>query len=324
MTDAPGTDAPDDAELDRAAVVLAELRRAFSTRIVGQHRLFETLVATLVAGGHVLLESMPGLAKTTAASTIANALGGSFRRVQCTPDLLPSDIVGTQVYDAVRAEFTTRLGPVHANVVLLDEINRSSAKTQSAMLEAMQEHQVTIAGVTHPLPQPFFVVATQNPVESEGTYPLPEAQLDRFLLHDVLDYPSAAEEEEIVRAHRTASAPDPQPSSVSLDDVRLLQDLARRVHVDVSLVGYVVALVRASRADPATEFGASPRASIALTSAAQVRALVQGRDHVLPADVRALAHRALRHRIGLTFEALAEDVRADDVVDRLLEQVPAP
>ncbi|PRY17324.1 AAA family ATPase [Kineococcus rhizosphaerae] len=315
---------PDDGELQRAAAVFDELRAAFAVRVVGQHRLFETLVVTLVAGGHVLLESMPGLAKTTAASTLAHALGGTFQRVQCTPDLLPSDIVGTQVFDAAHAEFTTRLGPVHANVVLLDEINRASAKTQSAMLEAMAEHQVTIAGVTHPLPDPFLVVATQNPVESEGTYPLPEAQLDRFLLQDLLDYPAAAEEEEIVRTHRSGAAAAPHLATVALEEVLALRGLARRVHVDPSLVSYVVALVRASRTDPATEFGASPRASIALTGAAQARALLQGRDHVLPADVQALAHRALRHRVGLSFEALAEEVRPDDVVDRLLEQVPAP
>jgi len=320
------------AEIERDAAVLRQVAEAFAARVVGQERLLETLLVTLVAGGHVLLESVPGLAKTTAASTLAAAVGGSFHRIQCTPDLLPSDILGTQVYDAGRAEFSTRLGPVHANVVLLDEVNRSSAKTQSAMLEAMQEGQTSIAGEVHPLPSPFLVVATQNPIEQEGTYALPEAQLDRFLLKDVLDYPTAEQERDVVRRDARAD-PAPLPEPVALAEVERLRADAGRVHLDDAVLDYAVALVRATR-DPAgplpaglarlVDVGASPRASIALVRTARARALLQGRDHVLPEDVRRLAHRVLRHRIVLGFEAVADDVRPDAVVDALLAAVPTP
>ncbi|NIZ93724.1 AAA family ATPase [Kineococcus rubinsiae] len=320
------------AEIERDGAVLRQVAAAFAARVVGQERLLETLLVTLVAGGHVLLESVPGLAKTTAAATLAAAVGGSFHRIQCTPDLLPSDILGTQVYDAGRAEFSTRLGPVHANVVLLDEINRSSAKTQSAMLEAMQEGQTSIAGEVHPLPSPFLVLATQNPIEQEGTYALPEAQLDRFLLKDVLDYPTAQQERDVVRRD-AVPAPATPPAPVALADVERLRADAGRVHLDDAVLGYAVDLVRATRAPgehlPAAlarlvEFGASPRASIALVRSARALALVEGRAHVLPEDVRRLAHRVLRHRVVLGFEAVADDVRPDAVVDALLAAVPTP
>src|SRR6478735_1708901 len=272
---------------------------AFTAKVVGQSRLHETLLIALLTGGHVLLESVPGLAKTTAAQTLAQAVGGTFHRIQCTPDLLPSDIVGTQVYNQVSGIFETQLGPVHANVVLLDEINRSSAKTQSAMLEAMQERQTSIGDRSYALPDPFLVLATQNPIEQEGTYPLPEAQMDRFMLKDVLDYPSPAEEAEVLRRidsgiFLTASEP-----VVSVADVKRLQALVGRVYIDPAIVNYVVGIGYVTRhprdyIEPRlagyVDFGASPRASIAFTSAARARALIDGRNHVVPDDVKALTH----------------------------------
>ena len=250
-----------------------------------------------MTGGHVLLESVPGLAKTTAAQTLADSISALFHRIQCTPDLLPSDIVGTQIYDAAKGTFVTRLGPVHANIVLLDEINRSSAKTQSAMLEAMQERQTTIGGEVHPLPQPFMVMATQNPIEQEGTYQLPEAQMDRFMLKDVLDYPSPVEEAEVIRridagVFLAGSTPG---AVATLEQVRALQATVKKVYLDPALVNYIVGLVYVTRhaaqyIDPKLagliEFGASPRASIAFTQAARALALLQGRDHVIPEDVQ--------------------------------------
>ncbi|PID96355.1 MAG: AAA family ATPase [Actinomycetales bacterium] len=286
-----------------------------------------------MTGGHVLLESVPGLAKTTAAATLARAVGGSFKRIQCTPDLLPSDIVGTQVYDASSSSFETRLGPVHANFVLLDEINRSSAKTQSAMLEAMQERQTSVGGQIYPLPDPFLVLATQNPIEQEGTYVLPEAQLDRFMLKDVLDYPTLDDEAEVVRRIDAGVYLTQQAAVVSLDDVRRLQRITRDVYIDPTVVRYAVGLAFVTRharqyLDPAVSgyvaFGASPRASIAFTQAARARALLVGRDHVVPDDMKALAHRVLRHRIILGFEAIADNLPVERVVDAVLAAVRTP
>ena len=320
-------------ELAWAQTTLRSVSAAFGGRVVGQARLQETLLIGLLTGGHVLLESVPGLAKTTAASTLAHAVTGSFRRIQCTPDLLPSDIVGTQVYDAGKAAFETHLGPVHANFVLLDEINRSSAKTQSAMLEAMQERQTSIGGRGYPLPEPFLVLATQNPIEQEGTYPLPEAQLDRFMLKDVLDYPTLEEEAEVLHRIDQGVFTGDQRAVVALDDVRRLQALTRRVYVDPAIVRYAVGVVYVTRhaeryIDAALaryiDYGASPRASIAFVQAARARAVLAGRDHVVPDDVKALAHRVLRHRVVLGFEAVAEDVRVETVVDALVATVRTP
>ncbi|GAA1895811.1 AAA family ATPase [Lapillicoccus jejuensis] len=320
-------------EVAWAQTTLRSVSAAFGGRVVGQARLQETLLIGLLTGGHVLLESVPGLAKTTAASTLAHAVSGSFRRIQCTPDLLPSDIVGTQVYDAGKAVFETHLGPVHANFVLLDEINRSSAKTQSAMLEAMQERQTSIGGRGYPLPEPFLVLATQNPIEQEGTYPLPEAQLDRFMLKDVLDYPTLEEEAEVLHRIDQGVFTGEQRAVVALDDVRRLQALTRRVYVDPAIVRYAVGVVYVTRhadryIDPAQaryiDIGASPRASIAFVQAARARAVLAGRDHVVPDDVKALAHRVLRHRVVLGFEAVAEDVRVESLVDALVATVRTP
>ncbi|GAB3870870.1 AAA family ATPase [Terrabacter terrigena] len=320
-------------ELHWAAETVEAISTAFASRVVGQARLQETLLIALLTGGHVLLESVPGLAKTTAAQTIAQAVGGRFHRIQCTPDLLPSDIVGTQVYNQHSGTFETQLGPVHANFVLLDEINRSSAKTQSAMLEAMQERQTSIGDKSYALPDPFLVLATQNPIEQEGTYPLPEAQMDRFMLKDVLDYPSPAEEAEVLRRIDSgifSTAADPV---VSVADVKRLQALVARVYVDPAIINYIVGIGYVTRhphdyIEPRlagyVDFGASPRASIAFTSAARARALVDGRNHVVPDDVKALTHRVLRHRVTLGFEAAADEVAVENIIDAMVGGIRTP
>lgn len=323
------------ADLRSAQALLAEISRSFESKVVGQSRLRETLLIGLMTSGHILLESVPGLAKTTAAQTLADTVSAQFHRIQCTPDLLPSDIVGTQVYDGSKGVFNTQLGPVHANLVLLDEINRSSAKTQSAMLEAMQERQTSIGGVVYPLPEPFLVLATQNPIEQEGTYQLPEAQMDRFMLKDVLDYPEPAEEAEVIRRiDAGVFSAEARPTAVAgLDDVRRLQALTRRVYIDPAIIRYLVGLVYVTRhaaqyLDPRlagfVEFGASPRASIAFSQASRAVALLSGRDHVIPEDVKSLAHRVLRHRILLGFAAAAEQVQVETVIDAVLGSVQTP
>jgi MoxR-like ATPase len=327
-----GIDAPD---MARAQQLVGSIIRSFENKVVGQSRLRETLVIGLLTGGHVLLESVPGLAKTTAAQAIAESVSAEFRRIQCTPDLLPSDIAGTQIFDAAKGTFVTQLGPVHANIVLLDEINRSSAKTQSAMLEAMQERQTSIGGESYPLPQPFLVLATQNPIEQEGTYRLPEAQMDRFMLKDVLDYPSPAEEVEVIRRIDAGvfDADRTPPAAASLDAVVQVQELVKRVYIDPAIVRYIVGLAYVTRnasqyLEPRlanlVEFGASPRASIAFSQAARALALLNGRDHVIPEDVKSLAHRILRHRIILGFDAVVEGVPVEAVIDAVVASVQTP
>ncbi|MCV7419626.1 AAA family ATPase [Mycobacterium yunnanensis] len=325
----------DQTALADAQRVVNAVAGAFSAKVVGQHHLRESMLIGVLAGGHVLVESVPGLAKTTAARVVAESVGGEFRRIQCTPDLLPSDIIGTQIYEASTNSFVTRLGPVHANVVLLDEINRSSAKTQSAMLEAMEERQTTIAGVVHPIPEPFLVIATQNPVDQEGTYPLSEAQTDRFMLKEVVHYPSTEDEVEVIsrmdaglydKDHRTAPV-------VSLDDVRRARRLVTSVHMDRALIQYASHLVGVTR-DPQAhlspgiarliEYGASPRATIAFCRSARALAVLRGRTHVVPDDIAKLAHRVLRHRLILGFEAASARVTPDVVVDAVLQAVRVP
>ena len=323
------------ADLARATSILTTIGDAYGSKVVGQASLKRSLLIGLLTGGHVLLESVPGLAKTTAAQAIADAVNGSFKRIQCTPDLLPSDIIGTQIFDYNRQSFETQLGPVHANFVLLDEINRSSAKTQSAMLEAMQERQTSIGGTVYALPTPFLVLATQNPIEQEGTYRLPEAQLDRFLLKEVLDYPGFAEEIEII-SRIDAGVYDkdaPESPTVSIEDVLFLQDAVKKVFVDASITNYIVSAVYVTRhastyisqelAD-GIEYGASPRASIAFSKAARALALLEGRDHVIPEDVKELRHVVLRHRIILNFEAIADNISPETVIDAIFESVKAP
>jgi MoxR-like ATPase len=306
--------------------VLAELQRV----IVGQERVLERVLVALLAGGHCLLEGVPGLGKTLTVSTLARALGGTFTRIQFTPDLLPSDIVGTRVYRQSTESFDVELGPVFANFVLTDEINRAPAKVQSALLEVMAERQISLGGVTHPLPDPFLVLATQNPIESEGVYPLPEAQRDRFLMRIPVDYPTAQDEHEIVGR---AGGPTVIPQVIlSLDDVRTLQRAAASVHVDPAVQDYAVRLVLATRTpeehDVAIEgllsYGASPRASIGLVQAGQALALIRGRGHLLPQDVYDVAYDVLNHRLVLSFDAVADGVTVDDILVEVLTTVPAP
>ncbi|MDR1188145.1 MAG: MoxR family ATPase [Bifidobacteriaceae bacterium] len=316
-------------ELARATALVEALSQSYQTRVVGQRGLWWSLLAGLVAGGHVLLESVPGLAKTTASRTLASLCGGSFSRVQCTPDLLPSDIVGTQVFDAARSAFHTEIGPINANFVLVDEVNRANTKTQSAMLEAMAERQVTLAGQVHPLPDPFIVFATQNPIEQEGTYELPEAQLDRFLLKEIITYPTPGEELQIMDQADSGTAE--LTAIASPEEIIGLQQLARRVHIARSVKDYIVRLVAATRqagviADLGryVEYGASPRASLAFQSAGRAIALLSGRDHVVPEDIKYLRYQVLRHRLILTYEAAADSVKPESVIDSIFASTPTP
>lgn len=310
----------------RVREVLTELERV----IVGQERVLERVLVALLAGGHCLLEGVPGLGKTLTVSTLARTLGGTFTRIQFTPDLLPSDIVGTRVYRQSSESFDVELGPVFANFVLTDEINRAPAKVQSALLEVMAERQISLGGVTHPLPDPFLVLATQNPIESEGVYPLPEAQRDRFLMRIPVDYPTAQQEHEIV-ARAGGGLVEPQPI-LSLDDVRGLQRAATSVYVDPAVQDYAVRLVLATREPDQHDvdiegllaYGASPRASIGLIQAGRALALMRGRDHLLPQDVYDIAYDVMNHRLVLSFDAVADGVTVDDVLVEVLTTVPAP
>ncbi|KGI66732.1 AAA family ATPase [Mycolicibacterium rufum] len=334
MTAAPSP-RPFDDDAREAQRVVAALSEAFSAKVVGQEHLRESLLIGLLTSGHVLLESVPGLAKTTAARVIAESIDGRFRRIQCTPDLLPSDIIGTQVYDAATTSFVTQLGPVHANVVLLDEINRSSAKTQSAMLEAMEERQTTIAGTVYPIPEPFLVIATQNPVDQEGTYALSEAQTDRFLIKEIVAYPSPEEEVDmLIRRDTGLYDRDHHTRPVAgLDDIRRVQRVVRDVYLSRELMLYASRLVGVTRdADKylpghvarLVEYGASPRATIALCTAARALAVLSGRHHVLPGDIADLAHRVLQHRLILGFEAASAGVTPGRVIDAALNAVRVP
>jgi MoxR-like ATPase len=325
-----GTDvaplSPQDAkeELEQA---LFEIRRV----IAGQDEMLERVLVCLLAQGHLLIEGVPGLAKTLTIKTTAGVLGGTFSRVQFTPDLVPSDLVGTRIYRAGDGTFDTELGPVFCNFLLADEINRAPAKVQSALLEVMQEHQVTIGHETFPVPDPFLVMATQNPIESEGTYPLPEAQIDRFMLKVVIGYP--AHDEELTVVHRQL-VPHPELRQVlALEDLKALQRAVFDIYVDPALVSYAVALATATREPsdhglsdlaPYIAFGASPRGPISLVQSARALALIRGRDYALAEDLQALARDALRHRLVLTYQALAEDVSSDTILEQVLAAVPVP
>lgn len=321
MTDAPETNAPD---LRR---VLSEMSRV----VVGQQHLCRQLVVAMLSGGHVLLEGVPGVAKTLAVSTFATVIGGSFSRIQFTPDLVPSDIVGTRVFRQDTGEFITEPGPVMANVVLADEINRAPAKVQSALLEVMEEHQVSIAGVSRPVPEPFLVLATQNPIENQGVYPLPEAQRDRFLFKVIVDYPTPAEEREIV--YRMGSTPPTAGRVLEPDTVRALQKKTREVFVHHSLIDYVVAVIELTRNPSRANlddvgrwlaYGASPRATLGAITAARATALLKGRDYVTPADVVEVLPDVLRHRLVLSYEGLADEVTPEAIIDRVLARVRLP
>ena len=311
-----------DAELAQAKDMLNRITMIYQAKVVGQEDLRTALTACLLAGGHVLVESVPGLAKTTAAQTLASAVSGTFHRIQCTPDLMPNDIVGSQIWNQASGEMVTQLGPVHANLVLMDEINRSSAKTQSAMLEAMQEGQTTIGGVNHRLPRPFMVMATQNPIEEEGTYVLPEAQMDRFLLKEIITYPAPVDELEVLE--RIDSGVMSLPTSSEPVSI---------IYVHSTLKAYIVDIINTTRgAGPNplpgwtkhVRVGASPRGAIALMQISQALALMDGRNYVVPDDIKKLRYGILRHRIIRTFDALADNVSVEGLIDAVFNAVPVP
>jgi MoxR-like ATPase len=307
--------------------VLYEVKKV----VVGQDHFLERVLVALLAGGHLLVEGVPGLAKTLTVNTLAKTMRGQFRRIQFTPDLVPADLVGTRIYNQKSAEFSTSLGPVFANLLLADEINRAPAKVQSALLEVMQEHQVTIAGETHPVPSPFVVIATQNPIETEGTYPLPEAQVDRFMMKVLVGYPN--ETEEFVIVERVTGSAASVAAVTSADEILAAQRAARALYVDPALIRYAVQLVSATRNPervglkdlvPLIQFGASPRATIYLIECGRALAYLRGREYVLPEDVTDVALDVLRHRVVLSYEAMSENLSSDEIVLRLMRRVAAP
>lgn len=309
----------------------ARLQDEIGKVVVGQRDMVDALLLGLLTGGHVLLEGVPGLAKTLSVSTLARAMDLRFARVQFTPDLLPADLVGTLIYDQRNAEFVTRRGPIFANIVLADEINRAPAKVQSALLEAMQELQVTLGDETHPLPSPFLVLATQNPIEQEGTYPLPEAQVDRFMLKARIDYPDREEERRILDRMLDAPEIDVQPV-VDATELEAARSLVREIYIDDKVKEYVLDLVRATRAPaefdlsiaPLVAYGASPRATLFLTRAARANAFLRGRAFVTPDDVKSVGALVLRHRIAVTYEAEAEELTSEDLVRAIFDQIEVP
>lgn len=320
----PTEDIPPATPIEEA---LFEVKRV----VVGQQRMLERILVCLIAGGHCLLEGVPGIAKTLTVETLSKVVGGTFVRIQFTPDMLPADIVGTRIWRGSTETFDIELGPLQANMVLADEINRAPAKVQSALLEAMAEKQVSIGGETFKLPNPFIVLATQNPIESEGVYPLPEAQQDRFLMKIVIDYPTPAEEVEIVQ--RMGVNPPVANQVLTLAELRELQEMAKQVYVDRNVVDYAVSLTLATRDPqayglgdlaPIISYGASPRSSLGLIAAARALAIVRNRNYVLPQDVFDVAPEVMRHRLVLSYEALARDISADHVVAGILATVPAP
>ena len=329
-------------EVRLAAAPLQLVRQETGRIVSGQQQLVDRLLLALISDGHALLEGVPGLAKTLTVKTLAQTLRGSFSRLQFTPDLLPADVVGTRIYNVRTGEFTTQTGPVCANIVLADEINRAPAKVQSALLEAMQEKQITIAGERFVLPEPFLVMATQNPIEQEGTYPLPEAQLDRFMFKLRVDYPTRAEEKSVIERMAHPAPPAGAAAAATLADVMNARRLVDRIYIDEKIVEYILDLVIATRPGAKRElsarqngvgfddladfiaYGASPRAGIALSLAARGLALLNGRAYVLPQDVKALVPDVMRHRIVLSYEAEAEGIDADEVIDRLLQRLRTP
>ncbi|TAG25577.1 MAG: MoxR family ATPase [Burkholderiales bacterium] len=307
--------------------ILYEVKRI----VVGQDRLLERMMVALLAQGHLLVEGVPGLAKTLTVKTLAETIGGKFKRIQFTPDLVPSDLVGTRVYNQASGQFSTSLGPVFANLLLADEINRAPAKVQSALLEVMQERQVTIAGETHKVPSPFLVMATQNPIETEGTYPLPEAQVDRFMMKVLVDYPS--DEEERVIVDRVTGLAVKVHEVATLEQLAALQKQCREVYVDPSLVEYAVKLVTCTRTPEKhglkemraqITYGASPRATIGLTEGARALALMRGRRYVLPEDMTDLVPEVLRHRVVLSYDALSAGLTPDALIAQIMQAIPAP
>ena len=321
------------ARIERESLFVDTLRAEMSKVIVGQAHLVDTLLIGLLSNGHILLEGVPGLAKTLAITTLAKAVDADFSRIQFTPDLLPADVVGTQIFSQKSEDFTVRKGPVFANFVLADEINRSPAKVQSALLEAMQERQVTIGDKSYRLPEPFLVLATQNPLEQEGTYPLPEAQVDRFMLKAKISYPKRSEEREIVRMNLSGEGM-PQPDKViTPEDIVKARKVVEEVYMDEKIEKYIVDIIFATREpaeygleklQPLIAYGGSPRASISLAKAARAYAFIRRRGYVIPEDVRAVSHDVLRHRIGLTYEAEAENITSEEIITEILNNVIVP
>ena len=318
---------PNPATAELMEQILYEVKRV----VVGQDRFLERVMVALLAGGHLLVEGVPGLAKTLTVKTLAQTLRGQFKRIQFTPDLVPADLVGTRIFNQKTGDFSTALGPVFANLLLADEINRAPAKVQSALLEVMQERQVTIAGETHRVPRPFLVMATQNPIETEGTYPLPEAQVDRFMMKVLVGYPS--DEEEFVIAQRVTGPRIDVAPVASMEQLAALQHQCRQVYVDPALMQYAVRLVSATRAPtavglkelaPMISFGASPRATIGLIEGARALAMMRGRTYALPEDMSDLVPDVLRHRLVLSYEALSEGLGADQLLVRIMAKVPPP
>lgn len=319
-------------ELNRSKAIINALADYYSARIVGQVNLERSLLIALMANGHILLESVPGLAKTTAAKVLTEAVNGKFSRIQCTPDLLPSDIIGTQIFNYANNSFETKIGPIYANFVLLDEINRSSAKTQSATLEAMQEKQITIDKNIYKLPDIFIVIATQNPIEQEGTYLLAEAQLDRFLLKEKVEYPTANEEVEIMnRLERKVF--DNKFAILKLEDLQYLQMLTDKVYIDDAIKKYIAQIILATRCPQNyinknlaeyINLGSSTRGAIAFMQCSKALALINGRTHVIPEDIKALRYSVLRHRISLNFSAVADNVSVEQIIDAIFGAVPTP
>lgn len=319
-------------KIERESAFIELLKLELDKVIVGQQYMVDRLLIGLLANGHLLLEGVPGLAKTLAIKSLAQTIDAQFSRIQFTPDLLPADLVGTMIYNQKQEQFTVRKGPLFANFILADEINRAPAKVQSALLEAMQERQVTIGDTTHKLPEPFLVLATQNPVEQEGTYPLPEAQVDRFMLKIVITYPTREDERKIIRQNLNAEFPKPS-KVVSPEQILRARQIVREVYMDEKIENYIVSIVFATRFpaeaglakfQPLISFGASPRASISLALAAKAYAFIRRRGYVIPEDVRAVCLDVLRHRIGLTYEAEAENITTENIIAEILNTVEVP
>ena len=319
-------------EIEKSKGIINKINQYYYSKMVGQYRLGTSLLIAIMCNGHILLESVPGLAKTTAAKTLTESMNGTFSRIQCTPDLLPSDIIGTQIFNYQTNNFETKLGPVYANFVLLDEINRSSAKTQSAMLEVMQEHQTTIGGEVFKMPDIFTVIATQNPIEQEGTYLLSEAQLDRFIIKEKIEYPNQEEELEILNRIENNVFAESHPV-VSLDDIKYLQQLVERVYVDPAIKKYIIAIIDATRHPEKfigkelaqyITLGASTRGGIALMEVAKAVALMNGRNYVTPDDVKVLIYSVLRHRITLNFAAVADNITEERIINEIIGAIQTP
>ena len=318
--------------IERESAIVNLLAQEMNKVIVGQKHMIERLLIGLLSQGHILLEGVPGLAKTLAINTLSKAVKGSFSRVQFTPDLLPADVIGTMIYNIKTNDFSIKKGPIFANFVLADEINRAPAKVQSALLEAMQEHQVTIGDETFKLDQPFLVMATQNPIEQEGTYPLPEAQVDRFMLKTVIDYPALAEEQLIIRQNLNGGLESVNPV-ITLDQIKKAQKAVRQVYMDEKIERYILYIIFATRRPedynlsdlkPLISYGASPRGSINLALAAKSYAFIKGRGYVIPEDVRAVVDDVLRHRVGITYEAEAEEVTSVALIHRIVDVIEVP